>query len=122
MPKVYVIQQSNRIIRDPASGEVLSVDSKFDYTPAAKYGEIEYLLPSGDVALAPQPMVNTLRKKLKDFSDEDYLLPTGDPVCIMTAAAIVAGFNNGRAKVLKWNKRLSEYFIIQIDFTGRNYD
>jgi hypothetical protein len=118
MPKVYIIQQSNRIIRDPASGEVLSVDSKFDYTPAAKYGDLEYLLPSGDVALSPQPMVNTLRNKLKDFSDEDFLLPTGDPVCIMAAAVLASNFNNGKAKVLKWNKRSNEYFVVNIDFTG----
>lgn len=122
MAKVYIIQQSNRIIRDPASGEVLSVDSKFDYSPAAKFGELEYLLPSGDVALSPAPMVNTLRKKLKDFGDDDYLLPTGDPVCIMAAAAIASNFNNGRARILKWNKRASEYHIVEINFLGGSYE
>lgn len=120
MPKVYVIQQSNKLIRDQATGEVLSVGSKFDFTPAAKHGDIEYLLPSGDIALSPAPMINMLRNKLKDFSDDDFLLPTGDPICIMAAGVIAANFNNGRAKILKWDKRNGDYFIVNVDFHGAN--
>ena len=39
---------------------------------------------------SPGPLVYTLRKKLKDYKPEDYLLLTGDPAIIGVACSIVS--------------------------------
>ena len=48
--------------------------------PAAKYGELELLLPAKtNLMLSTGPEVTRLRRKLSDFNDDDYLLLIGDP-------------------------------------------
>ena len=50
---------------------------------AEKYGELKLVLPSGhNLFLSVGPTVNRIKRKLKDFSDDDYLLLMGDPACI----------------------------------------
>ena len=43
-----------------------------DITDALRFGEFESLLPRKDqLMISSQPVVHSLKKKLKDFSDED---------------------------------------------------
>jgi len=93
--------------------------SKFDLTPAARYGELHVLIPAGTSMLSTVPTVRTLREKLRGFSDEDYLLPVGDPSVMMAAGAIAAEFNAGRVKVLRWDRHQKCYIPIQIDTSGK---
>lgn len=93
--------------------------SKFNLNPAAEYGNLEVLIPAGNSLISSVPTVRTLREKLRGFSDEDYLLPVGDPTIMMAAGAIAAEFNGGKIKVLRWDKQQQRYVMIQVDTTGK---
>lgn len=93
--------------------------SKLDMTPAREYGELVILLPSSQSLLSTVPTVRTLKEKLRNFTDNDYILPVGDPVLMSTVAVIAAEQNGGKVKFLKWDKPTRRYFSIQIDTSGR---
>ncbi len=92
--------------------------SKFDLSPALEYGELEILLGHTQSLLAPVPTIRKLREKLKDFNDEDYILPVGDPVLMSTVAMVAGFFNYGRVKFLKWDRIQRRYLTIQVDTSG----
>lgn len=92
--------------------------AKMDLTPAAAYGELEVLLTHTQSLLAPVPTIRKLRDKLRDFSDDDYLLPVGDPVLMCTVAAVASEINHGRVKFLKWDRIQRAYIVIQVDISG----
>jgi hypothetical protein len=116
MPFVYIVQEPRRKNRE--TGEWVSA---FDLTPAAEHGELQFLLPSGPVMLNPQPMINKLRMKLCNFTDDDYILPVGDPVAIVAATAVAASFNRNQVALLKWESRRGCYQIIRANFNGKEY-
>lgn len=89
--------------------------SAFDFTPAMEYGAIEILLPSGRVLTDSYKMVEHFYSRLSDFCDDDYILPTGDPAAMVAASMVAADVNDGRVKVLRWDKTSRRYCVIQID-------
>jgi hypothetical protein len=93
--------------------------SKFNLAPAAEFGELQVLIPAGHSLLSSVPTVRVIKEKLSDFTDDDYLLPVGDPAAMMIAGAIAAAVNSGRMKVLKWDRMSGRYIVIQIDITGK---
>lgn len=90
----------------------------FDISPAREFGQIKILTEHNQSMSASVPMVRMLREKLKDFTDEDYILPVGDPVVIATVSAICSDLNNGKFKMLKWNKRMRQYDVYTINAYG----
>ena len=91
-----------------------------DIAPAMKFGEMKVLLPSStQIAFSTVPTVRNLRRKLRDFSDSDYLLLTGDPVAIGLACSIAAFYNSGRFCALKWDRREKLYIPVKIDITEK---
>lgn len=110
MSKVYVVQQTMK--KGPGGGLVPA----FDLTPAIAYGDIELLLESSTlVGIAVKPVLRTLRDKLRDFSDDDYILPVGDPIAMALAINVAMEYNNGRAKVLRWDRREKGYVKLQVE-------
>ena len=108
MSKVYVVCE-------PVSKDGTG---KMDFSPAMEYGELEVLLAHSQSLLAPVPTIRRLREKLETFSDEDYLLPVGDPVLMSTVAMVASYFNHGRVKFLKWDRIQRKYLAIQVDTSG----
>ncbi len=51
----------------------------------------------------------------KDFSDSDFLLAMGDPVAIAIASIVASDINNGRLKILKWDREHRAYYPVEID-------
>jgi hypothetical protein len=89
-----------------------------DFTDARKYGDIVWLVPPIEQAtLSFQPPIRRMLRSLVEFTDKDFLLLSGDPVVIATAAAIAAHNNEGRFKVLKWDRMTARYLPIQVDLT-----
>ena len=87
-----------------------------DITDALRFGEFENLLPRKDqLMISSQPVVYSLKKKLKDFSDEDYILCLGDPSIIATVAVVAASMNCNRFKMLKWDRKLNKYYPVEVD-------
>ena len=89
-----------------------------DIASAMKFGEMSVLLPSNtQIAFSTIPTVRTLRRKLREYKDGDYLLLTGDPVAIGLACSIAAFYNSGRYAALKWDRRERMYIPVKIDIT-----
>lgn len=109
MPKVYCVCE-------PVSHK--DSTAKFDLSPALEYGEIEVLVSHTQSLLAPVPTIRKLREKLENFSDDDYILPVGDPVLMSTVAMVAGDMNNGRVRFLKWDRLQRRYLTIQVDTSG----
>lgn len=92
--------------------------ANFDLTPALAYGQLEILVTHSQSLLAPVPTVRKLKDKLRNFSDNDYILPIGDPVLMSTVSMIASEMNHGRVKFLKWDRIQKKYLVIQVDTSG----
>ena len=91
-----------------------------DIAPAMKFGEMKVLLPPyNQIAFSTAPTIRSMRTKLRKFSDEGYLLLTGDPVAIGLACSIAAFFNSGRYTALKWDRRERMYIPVKVDVTQK---
>jgi len=114
--KVYVIQE----IAGTREGS-----PKINIIGAAKYGDFVFCLPEmAQIIFSPGPLIFKLRKTLKDYTEKDYLLLTGDPAIIGVACALVSDMTNGKYKVLKWDKQERRYYPIEINLheTGKKED
>ena len=104
---VYVIQE----IPGTQAG-----NPKINIMGASKYGEFKFLLPEFcQIIFSPGPLIFKLRKSLKDYRPEDYLLLTGDPAIIGVACSIVSDMTNGKYNLLKWDKQEKQYYPIEIN-------
>ena len=107
LPIVYVIQE----IPGTSQGR-----PKINILGAAAFGTFKFLLPElSQIIFSPGPLIFKLRKGLKDYSMQDYLLLTGDPAIIGVACSIVSDITNGKYKLLKWDKQERKYYSIDIN-------
>ena len=106
-PVVYVIQE----IPGTQSG-----NPKINIMGASNYGQFKFLLPEfSQMIFSPGPLIFKLRKGLKNYTPEDYLLLTGDPAIIGVACSIVSDITNGKYNLLKWDKQERKYYPIAIN-------
>ena len=113
-PVVYVIQE----IPGTQSG-----NPKINIMGASAYstsGKFNFLLPEfSQMIFSPGPLIFKLRKGLRNYTSEDYLLLTGDPAIIGVACSIVSDITHGKFKVLKWDKQERKYYPIEIHLYER---
>ena len=70
--KVYLVQD---IPVDRETGQ-----PKYNIMGAQKYGEITVMLPArAQMIFSPGPLIFQIRDKLKNFTEDDYLLLSGIP-------------------------------------------
>ena len=112
--KVYVVQE----IPGSQAGT-----PKINIMGAAAYSttnDFNFLLPEfSQMIFSPGPLIFKLRKGLRNYTPEDYLLLTGDPAIIGVACSIVSDITNGKYKVLKWDKQERKYYPIEINLYER---
>ena len=107
LPIVYVIHE----IAGTKDGR-----PKINIMGAAEYGTFKFLLPElSQMIFSPGPLIFKLRKSLKDYTTEDFLLLTGDPAIIGVACSIVADITSGKFNLLKWDKQERKYYPIHIN-------
>jgi len=83
---------------------------------AQEYGDIVLLFESGQqIMFSPQPDIKKLRRKLKDFDDNDYLLMMGDPAAMGIACCVASDINRRRFKILKWDKSQKRYYSVSVN-------
>jgi len=100
---VYVTQENPRV----------------SIVPALQWGDLEPLTSHFDqVHLHAGRIVTEIRRKLRDFDDEDFLLAMGDPAIIGIAFAIAASRNHGRVRLLKWDKMEKNYYPVKVNLHG----
>ena len=93
----------------------------YNVRSAEKFGDLKIMLSDRkQMILASGPLTFELQKHLKDFNDNDYLLLIGDPAIIGLCCAIASDFNNGKFKVLKWDRNDKRYYDLEIDLRGKN--
>ena len=108
--KVYVIQE---IAGTQAGNPKINIMGASVYSTSGKF---IFLLPEfSQIIFSPGPLIYKLRKNLKDFTREDYLLLTGDPAIIGVACSIVSDITGGKFKLLKWDKQERKYYPIEIN-------
>jgi len=89
---------------------------KINIVGATQYGQLKVLLPeNSQIILSPAYVISTLKQKLKDYKQKDYLLLTGDPAIIGVACSIVSDITNGKYNLLKWDKQERRYYPVEID-------
>lgn len=100
MPRVFVVQE---------------VPGR-NITHAFDFGQVDVLLnPGVHIVLSPDRAARTMHAKLKTFSDDDFIVPIGDPAGIALAASIASHYNHGRYKLLKWDRETERYYPVVID-------
>ena len=108
--KVYVVQE----IPGSQAGT-----PKINIMGAAAYSttnDFNFLLPEfSQMIFSPGPLIFKLRKGLRNYTPEDYLLLTGDPAIIGVACSIVSDITHGKYKLLKWDKQERKYYPIAIN-------
>ena len=108
--KVYVIQE---IPGSQAGSPKINIMGAAVYSTSGKFN---FLLPEfSQMIFSPGPLIFKLRKGLKNYTPEDYLLLTGDPAIIGVACSIVSDITNGKYNVLKWDKQERKYYPIEIN-------
>ena len=109
--KVYIIQE----LPGTRSGK-----PKFNIMGAQKYGKLVTLLPEfSQIILSPGPLIFKLRKLLKNYTEKDYLLLTGDPAIIGVACSIAADITGGKYNLLKWDRQEHTYYPVEINLYER---
>ena len=89
---------------------------KFNIMGAQKYGKLKVLLKENtQIVLSHGPIIFELRRLLKDYNSNDYLLLSGDPAVIGLACAIASDINGGRFKLLKWDRQEKVYYPLEIN-------
>ena len=87
---------------------------------AADYGDIVVLFESGQqIMFSQQPAIRKLKRKLKDFNDNDFLLMMGDPAAMGIACCIAAEMNRGKFNILKWDKKQQRYYPVSINLNEK---
>ena len=110
-PIVYVIQE----LPGTSVGR-----PKFNIMGALKYGKLKVLLKENtQIVLSPGPIVFELRRLLKNYTSQNYLLLSGDPAVILLAGMIASDINNGKVNVLKWDRQEKVYYPLEINLHER---
>ena len=106
--RVFIVQ--DQFMRHPDTNALVS---KFDFSEAANYGELIFLLDPNVNPFRPnEGVISALTDHLHDFSNRDFLLLTGNPVLIGWATAIAANANKGNVRFLQWNGRRKCYLEV----------
>lgn len=113
MARAFLVQEP---LRMTPTGPV----PRIKYATLRPYGTPEFLFSWGELEEGqPLPemaqLVWQLRARLSSFSDEDFIVPVGNPALIGMAIAVAAECNGGRVKVLDWRRESNQYRVIDFD-------
>ena len=90
-------------------------DSSKNILSASDFGVLEFILPAREnMMFSPVPTITRIKKALKEFNDEDFLLLIGDPAAIGVAVHIALQNNRQKAKLLKWDRREYRYYPVEV--------
>ena len=100
MNKVYVIQEGNN-----------------DYAPAEKFGEVNFITKSDLRNIEPSQQNNAVyfdiaKLKADYIPGTDYIIPVGNPALV---ALVFAALGKVQHKLLKWDGRLGDYILFNIN-------
>ena len=101
MPTVYITQE---------------VEGR-NFLPARKYGDLVALTPStAQIVLSAAPTLRKIKRALRKFTHDDYLLLSGDPIIMGVAMLAAFDITKGQLRLLKWDKREKTYYEVLVDY------
>jgi len=109
-PRCFIVQEPMK--KDMVSGMMVPM---LDFRKVVEYGDPVVLVTTSRIGFTPGPLFDTIRDKMRDITDEDFIVPTGDPVAMFAVAMVAADLCNGKVNCLKWDKTRSEYIAIRMD-------
>jgi hypothetical protein len=96
---------------------------KINIVGAQEFGRIEILLDEDkQIMFSPGPIIRKLKRLLRNYTEKDYVLLTGDPAIIGVVCSIVSDMLNGKFKLLKWDRQERQYYPIEIDIHQKGGD
>ena len=105
---VYVLQQP------PQNINIMS---------ASDYGYLVICLPeNSQMIFSSGPFVHKMRKNLRDFKSNDYVLCSGDPAIIGLSTAIISDVTSGKFNLLKWDRQETRYYPLSFDLYERGME
>lgn len=114
-PRVFVVHEPLRKITDQKTGTVSWVKIR-DIEVAREFGDLIYVYPAGHLTQDMSCLVEVARDRMKDFTDDDFLLPCGDMVAIsLTAIEAAQQLEGNTLKMLVWDNRQSRYFLRNLE-------
>ena len=106
---VFAVQQQ----RVRQGGQLVD---KFDFTDAqARYGEVNIILDHSATPFDMAPVITRLHEHLKNITNEDWIILTGNPVLIGLAVAIAADYLDGCLRILQWSGSTDNYIPITLE-------
>jgi len=105
-PVVYIPQEPRKRDED---GEWKPL---YDLSPALRFGTLKMLLPHGPLLLDTSTVMKSLREKLKDFCDNDYIMLIGDPAAIASTIMVASDINDGLVNVLRYDRAEKRYNVV----------
>lgn len=112
-PTVYVTQDV--LVRGPGG----SYERRYDHSSALSFGNLKYVVNFSQTQAPPYILVETLRNALSSFTQDDYLLPVGDPVIMSLATHFALEASGGRVQILRWDRVTQAYQPVHFDVKRR---
>lgn len=104
----------------PGSRVFVTQATNLDLVKATRFGELVPLIQqSMNIIMQPTEIINSLHEGLQDYTPEDFILPTGDPVIIGLAFTIAAAYSRGHLRVLKWDRQVNDYYPVRLNLNDR---
>ncbi len=111
-PRVFVVHEPLRKVRDEST-EGFHWERVRDLTPAREYGDLVYVFPAGHLSYDQDYLFRTAREKLSTFTDQDYLLMSGDTLAMAQTAIVASQMLDDDVRDLKmliWDGKRQRYF------------
>lgn len=98
---------------------------KFNITVAQSYGNLDVILPPGNMSFSTEATLKKAADKLTNFDSRDYLLMIGDPIAMAICFTIALSKAEGNLNVLKWDRQTLTYNVVNVNINkvlGERYD
>ncbi len=109
LPRVFISQMLERW-----DSETERYTPTFNFNSAAIYGTLTPVLERDDHRLLLTRQIEKIKVALSDFSDDDFLIAVGDPSVIAICAGVILR-RSRNLKLLKWDKRVGQYIVTDIN-------
>lgn len=96
-----------------------------DLADAIAFGSLEIILAAEEQITDSDKkieLVDKIESVLAKFSDDDYLLLSGDPAAIGISFAIALLNNHGNIKILKWDRLRETYYSVSLEIEIGAFD
>lgn len=108
MSKVFIPQVPSRY--DSRLGTWLPT---VNVQPAERFGEVNIMLPPEASRLETPSIVAALKRMMKDYGPDDYVVALGDPM-IIAIASVLAERAAGTLRLLRWDRNTREYIAMEV--------